>query len=45
MEASAYASFILQLVVLHMQLQLVSGIFVGVSSLITVHRSHWTGGY
>ena len=53
MEALVYglASFTLQLVVLHMQLRLladhmmVSDIFVGVSSLITIQRTQWTGGY
>lgn len=44
----ALASFILQQVVLHMQLRLladhmmVSDIFVGVSSLFTIQRTHWT---
>ena len=53
MEALVYglASFTLQLVVLHMQLRLladhmmVSDIFVGVSSLITIQRTQWPGGY
>ena len=53
MEALVYglASFTLHLVVLHMQLRLladhmmVSDIFVGVSSLITIQRTQRTGGY